>query len=190
MADPDRRYSASLYWVGHIGTLAVVIITFASLVVLYLTRSIMDKAWKPVAIPPQLLLSTVLLAGASISIELARWQLRRGNVEGYSSWLIRTAVTGLAFVITQLLCWRIMLAEPSGTLNTSRGMFYVLTGAHAIHVACGLFALGYLIWRIWNPWQDRHSIRRSSITFMLATYWHTMFLIWLVLYGLLAANSG
>lgn len=190
MPDPNRQYSASLYWVGHVATLAVVFATFASLFILYVARASNSRQfWSELELPRQLWLSSLLLIGASVSIEMGRRALRNGALNQYSVWLIRTAVAGFAFVIAQLLSWRMMMSQVSMPHDSNRAMFYVLTGAHALHVLAGMAALGYLIWRVWNPWNDRADNRRSSITFMLATYWHAMLLIWLILYALLAGYS-
>lgn len=194
MPDPDRKYSASMYWVGHIVTLTVVLATFASLFVLYLARASGQKMyWAPVELPWQLWISSALLAIASATIELSRHALRRRDLKQYSVWLARTGVAGFGFLIAQLLSWRIMLTQTIGVAaqkhNSNKAMFYVLTGAHALHVLAGIAALGYLIWRIWHPWQEQANTRRTSITFMLATYWHAMLLIWLVLFALLASHA-
>ena len=152
MPDPNRAFSPSLYWMGHYATLVSIFAIFATLGVGYLWRSSNPIQWQPIHLPAQLTLSTVLLLGASASIEMARFVLRRrGFLQAYTSWLIRTAVFATAFVITQALCWRSMLNQAVQN-NTNEQFFYVLTGAHAAHIVGGMVALAYLLWRIWNPW--------------------------------------
>ena len=189
MADPNRQFSASLYWVGHVATLAVVFATFAALFVLYLVRSGNPQFWSPVKLPNQLWLSTAFLVAASFCVEASRWALRREQWNEYASWLIRTSVAGVAFLITQILCWRMILAQNAIAHDANSGLLYLLTGAHAVHVLAGMSALGYLIWRVWHPWASRAPHRRNSITFMLATYWHAMLFIWIAMYAMLAAHA-
>ena len=190
MPDPNRAFSPSMYWMGHFATLASIFAIFATLGVGYLWRSSNPFQWQPIHLPSQLSLSTVLLLCASGSIEMARHELHRpGFLQSYASWLIRTAVFGTAFVVTQGLCWRSMLAQAVRN-NSNEWFFYVLTGAHAIHILGGMAALGYLLWRAWHPWEDAVELRRNTITAMLAAYWHFMGIIWLILYLLLFLKSA
>ena len=91
-------------------------------------------------------------------------------------------------MITQALCWRSILMQAVQN-NTNDQFFFVLTGAHAAHILGGMVALGYLIWRVWHPWETSIELRRNTITAMLAAYWHFMGAIWLGLYILLFSKS-
>jgi len=190
MSDPNRAFSPSMYWMGHIATLASIFAIFATLSVAFFWRSANPLHWQPIHLPGQLTLSTVLLLAASASIEMARFVLkRRGFMQAYTSWLIRTAIFGSAFVVTQALCWRVILSEAIAN-NSNERFFFVLTGAHAAHVLGGMIALAYLLWRIWRPWLDFVELRRSTITAMLAAYWHFMGAIWLCLYAMMLSKAA
>lgn len=177
-----------MYWVGHIATLVSIFALFATLIVAYLWRSSSPAFWRPIVLPPQLWLSTALLVGCSGAIEMARWALREDGIRKYATWLHRTGWLALAFLVSQVLCWRILADSLDD--NQNRGLFYILTGAHAVHILGGLAALGYLIYRIWRPWAVDGDLRRTTITFMLATYWHFMAFIWFILYALFALHSA
>ena len=181
-----------MYWIGHIAGLVSILAVFASLAIAYWLRSANTVHWEPVHLPQQLTLSTIFLLAASASIEMSRHALRHGGLQPYAVWLTRTAVFASAFVITQGLCWRRMLLEtpaPAGA-NSNEQFFYVLTGAHAVHVLGGMVFLGFLIWRTRNPWREFAVSRRATITAIVASYWHFMSIIWLGLYGLLASGSS
>ena len=191
MPDPNRAFSPSMYWMGHIATLVSIFAIFATLGVAFLWRSSNHLSWQPIHLPPQLSLSTILLLCASLSIEMARYVLkqRRGLLQAYTSWLIRTAMFSIAFIVTQALCWRMILAQT--TPNTSNeSFFYVLTATHAAHILGGMAFLGYLIWRVPHPWRNAVELRRSTITAMLAAYWHFMGVIWLGLYALMLSKAA
>ena len=176
---------------GHIATLVSIFAIFATLGVAFLWRSSNHLNWQPIHLPPQLSLSTILLLCASISIEMARYVLKQrgGLLQTYTSWLIRTAMFSIAFIVTQALCWRMILAQT--TPNTSNeSFFYVLTATHAAHILGGMAFLGYLIWRVPHPWRNSVELRRSTITAMLAAYWHFMGVIWLGLYALMLSKSA
>jgi cytochrome c oxidase subunit III len=190
MADPDRRFSPTMYWVGHIATLASIFAVFASLIVAYLWRSSTPAFWRPIALPRQLWLSSGLLVSCSVAIEMARWALRERGVPQYSLWLMRTGWLATGFLVSQVLCWRSMTQAGGSDDNQNRGLFYILTGAHAVHIVGGIAVLAYLIWRVWKPLRFDTAIRRDAITFMLATYWHFMAIIWFVLYAMFATHSA
>ena len=156
--------------------------------VAYVWRGWNPQFWHPVVLPRQLWLSTALLLSCSAAIETARWCLRERGLDEYAAWLRRTGWLALAFLISQVLCWRLMDgASVPGDQN--RGLFYVLTGAHAVHILGGMAALTYLIWRVRNQWRVDGDLRRTAITFMLATYWHFMGILWLALYALFALTQ-
>lgn len=171
-----------MYWIGHIATLVSIFAIFASLAVAFLIRSANPAYWRPIHLPRQLVLSTILLLAASAMAEMSRYVLkRRAPMQIYTSWLIRSGLFAMAFVVAQALCWRLMLEEVAAN-NTNERFFYVLTGTHAVHVLGGMVALCYLLWRGWHPWENADALRRQTITTMLATYWHFMGAIWIGLY--------
>ncbi|MBS1833586.1 MAG: cytochrome-c oxidase, partial [Acidobacteria bacterium] len=63
------------------------------------------------------------------------------------------------------------------------------TGSHAVHILGGMTVLGYLLYRLARPWDTDVEVRREAITFMLATYWHFMLVIWLAIYAVFALRS-
>lgn len=190
MADPNRRFSPAMYWVGHIATLASIFAIFAALIVAYLFRAMNPAYFRPAPLPWQLWISTGLLAACSLAIEFSRLALRRGDLRAYTWWLVRTGWLAIGFLVAQTLCWRLLARGFEGADDQNRGLFFVLTGAHALHILGGMIALGYLIWRVWNPWTTDATPRRDAITFMLATYWHFMGVIWLILFGVFAMYSA
>ena len=179
-----------MYWVGHIALLVSILAIFVSLGIGYWLRSENSgQNWQPVELPRLLILSTILLLSVSAFMEVVRYASRQDNLNVYSVWLVRTTIFAGAFVVTQALCWRLIIkANPES--NSNERFFYVLTGAHALHVIGGMVSLGYLIWRIWNPWQDNLELRRNTITTIVASYWHFMSLIWLGLYALMTVRSS
>src|SRR5215470_3156715 len=102
MPDPNRAFSPSMYWIGHFATLTSILALFLTLGVGYIWRSSTRAHWQPIHLPSQLIISTAFLILTSASVEMARFVLRRhGFLQEYTSWLIRTGLFGVAFVITQ-----------------------------------------------------------------------------------------
>ncbi len=86
---------------------------------------------------------------------VARKKLASGEREAFQSWWWVTSGLGLLFLAGQIIAWRQLAA--SGMLlatNPSSSFFYVLTAAHGAHLAGGILALFYVVFRPWKPLAD------------------------------------
>jgi len=156
------------------------------------------RDWISVNLPLTLLLvNTLLLLVSSITVELARRQITRqaalapvksipgvsvGDERGFP-WLNITIVLGFGFLFGQWMAWR-ELADRGFYLatSTSGAFFYVLTGAHAIHLVGGLIAL--LVSAI-TALMRRPVESRRIVVDVTAWYWHFMAVLWIYIFGLL-----
>src|ERR1044072_2674845 len=95
-----QRYRIGI-WVAISGILML----FVSLVSAFVVRSASSNDWRPVAMPKLLWVSTAILIVSSVTMEIARRSFKSQRA-AYSSWLIATAILGLAFVVLQFVEWR------------------------------------------------------------------------------------
>jgi cytochrome c oxidase subunit 3 len=105
----------------------------------------------------------------------------------YSRWLFMTVLLGLAFLAAQLVAWR-QLSRQGVYLATNphSSFFYLLTGAHAVHLLGGLLGLIFLWLRSRRPVIETELIaRRKAATDAVAIYWHFMDALWIYLFLLL-----
>src|SRR5215211_2922474 len=142
------------YRIGALVSLASIAMLFTSLSSAYIVRSGLTLDWFPIAVPRVMFGSTALIILSSVSIELARRKLKHGLSETYSKYLLLTGLLGLGFLVSQLIAWR-QLAQQGIYISSHphSSFFYLLTGAHAVHVAGGLLALGFL-WLRSRRWLD------------------------------------
>src|SRR5438105_1878365 len=155
------------------------------------------RDWIPVALPRLLLLNTFVLLISSVSMELARRQIRARAVTeatstatGVSSgdpirmpWLAMTFVLGLAFLFGQWTAWKQLAANGFYVSTTPSSSFvYLLTGAHAAHLLGGVVAL--LIASV-AALLHRSLKTRSIVVDVTAWYWHFMALLWIYIFGLM-----
>jgi cytochrome c oxidase subunit III len=186
--DPEsqsNRYRIGM-WVG----LASVAMMFTSLSSAYIVRSASSNDWTPLPMPRVLLVSTALILGSSFTLEAARRKLRAGLNALYKRWLVVTVVLGLAFLAAQLVAWR-QLAQQGIYLasNPHSSFFYLLTGAHGVHLLGGLLGLLFL----WLRWRRRGRevsdetfiAKRKAATDAVTIYWHFMDALWIYLFLLL-----
>jgi cytochrome c oxidase subunit 3 len=154
--------------------------------------------WVPISIPTLLLtVNTVILLASSWTMEMARRQAIRqlalapiAAIPGIASddqrevpWLSITVVMGFGFLIGQYLAWRALAARGFYVATSPSSSFvYLLTGAHAIHLAGGIVALLYASS---TQWLHRPVEVRRIVVDVTAWYWHFMATLWLYVFALL-----
>lgn len=100
-------------------------------------------------------------------------------------WLAISGALGAAFLAGQALAWRTVMARGLDLPNTPAGsFFYVLTGAHAVHLAAGLLALLYA-GATTTLLHKSLEVRRIVVD-VAAWYWHVMAALWVYLFCVLA----
>jgi len=175
------------YRIGMLVSLASIAMLFTSLSSAYIVRSGPMTDWFPIPVPRVLFGSTALLLLASVSIEIARRKLKLNLSTSYSRYLSLTVVLGLGFLVSQLIAWRQLRHQ--GIYISSHphsSFFYLLTGAHGVHVAAGLLGLGFLWLRSRRQSEAPAFVaKRQGIADAVSIYWHFMFALWIYLFLLL-----
>ena len=168
-------------WVG----LASIVMLFTSLSSAYIVRSASAFDWLPLATPRVMFGSTALILLSSVSLEFARRKLKQSLHDAYARYLLLTMLLGLAFLTSQLIAWR-QLRQQGIYLATHpfSSFFYLLTGAHAIHLLGGLLGLGFLWQRSRRQQSEEPDFvaRRQASADAVAIYWHFMDGLWIYLF--------
>jgi cytochrome c oxidase subunit 3 len=166
--------------------LAGVVMMFGALTVSYIFISL-NGEWNPISLPWFLWLSTGLIVLSSLTFRVARKYLKDGFDRFYSRWLLVTALLGLAFLGSQLLAWRQLVAQGIYLAsNPHSGFFYLLTGAHGVHLLGGIIAIDYLLLRTRHRRNDQgDELKRETAVEVVALYWHFMDGLWICLFLLL-----
>lgn len=131
---------------------------------------------------PLPILNTVLLLVSSATFHRAGKALLKGATQRCRSWLLVTALLGVAFLVSQMVEY---FTLPFGlTDNLYASTFFAATGFHGLHVTLG--ALMILI--VW--WQTRPDGGRitAEAPFPLEAaelYWHFVDGIWVILFVIL-----
>ena len=156
------------------------------------------RDWGNVSLPWVLLgINTVILVISSITMELARRKAARQaalapvtSIPGVSlgdeknfPWLGTTVLLGFAFLIGQWLAWGelhnrgfFMATSPSSSFA------FLLTVAHAVHLAGGMIAL---IWASSASLLHKPLEARRIAVDITAWYWHFMAVLWIYIFLLL-----
>jgi cytochrome c oxidase subunit 3 len=167
--------------------LAGVTMMFTALTSAYIVRASSSNDWRPLDAPRLLWLSTALIVAGSLTFEIAKRALKRGKGALYSRWLMLTVLLGLGFLASQFLAWRQLVAQGIYvSSNPHSSFFYVLTGAHALHLLGGILGLDYLLLRSRRRLSEEHGEEnRLAIVSSVALYWHFMGGLWIYLFLLL-----
>jgi cytochrome c oxidase subunit 3 len=140
--------------------------------------------WRPVPEPPILWVNTALLFLGSLGMEIARRAVDRGHAGRARAGMLAGGLFTLAFLAGQLLAWRqLQAAGYYAAANPANAFFYVLTALHGLHLLGGLVVWVRNALRMASPGTPAGS---TGLGVELCTvYWHYLFLVWLVLFGLL-----
>jgi cytochrome c oxidase subunit 3 len=180
--EQSRTKARIAMWVA----LASILMLFTALVSAYIVIASSDN-WRPLAIPRTLWLSTALIIASSWTFRVAGQSLKQGDDSRYGRWLLLTLALGLAFLGSQLLAWRQLVAQGfylSG--NQHSAFFYLLTGVHAVHLLGGILAMNYLLLRTRRRQQSaEREMRRRTAADIVGLYWHFMDGLWVFLFLLL-----
>jgi cytochrome c oxidase subunit 3 len=166
--------------------LASIAMLFTALSSAYIVRAGGASDWVSIAMPRVLLLSTALILISSVTLEVSRRRLKASSFGVYGRWLLITMLLGLGFLASQLAAWR-QLARQGVYLssNPHSSFFYLLTAAHAVHLAGGLLALIFLWARSRFVTEAKVTARGQAAADAVTIYWHFMDALWIYLFLLL-----
>src|ERR1051326_2322321 len=160
------------------------------------------RQWAEVNLPVQLLLlNTFVLLLSSLTIEMARRKVACEMVlapirslpgialegERRIPWLSITVILGMLFLAGQWLAWEAFRSRGYQVTSLSPSQFfYVLTGAHAVHLSVGILVLLYAAI---ISFLRRGMAQRRIIVEVAAWYWHFMGALWLYVFALLELGT-
>lgn len=137
------------------------------------------------ALPLGVWISTPLMLGASLLLEIATRAARREQGRRFHRALVAAALLILAFLIAQCLTLADLLQMHEAVRASGLalyGLAFVLILLHAAHVFGGLVPLGLVIR---GAWLDRYDHEHWWPIRLTAMYWHFLDVVWLVMLAVL-----
>jgi len=199
---PDYLEQLRKYRLGLFFTLVPITMLFVLLTMVFVARRAGERYdawtgrfisdWVSITLPAKLLLiNTTILLLSSLTMERARRAavldailIPASRIAGIKRieekslrWVHATACFGLCFLGGQWLAWRQLEGRGNSvTSGLASSFVYLLTGAHAVHLAGGLLVLLYASFgRILGK-----SLESRRITIdVTALYWHFMGALWI-----------
>lgn len=187
-ANDGRRPDAAK--IGLIVFLAVALCLFSLLCAAFFMR-MGSYDWLSPPLPSILWFNTAALVAASGALHVASAARKTAAWERTRYALSAGAVASLVFLFGQLWAWREMIAGGFyASQNPANAFFFLLTGAHALHLLGGLVAL---FWAIAQAQRKEAEKAFARAVELCAIYWHFLLAVWLVVFALLvgwADNFG
>lgn len=172
-------------WVGLVGIAMLFVALTSAYIVRQMPPESADQAytWEWITMPSVLWLTTAVILLSSLSVELARRALKKGEHAKFRDWIMVTTVLGALFLIGQLIAWR-QLAAQGTYINTNphSSFFYLLTSLHGVHLLGGLIGLAYVTV---GALRFRIGVMKQTLVDVTALYWHFMDGLWVYLFLLL-----
>jgi cytochrome c oxidase subunit 3 len=161
---------------------------FVALSIAYFARSRSPRFWQPVHIPQLLWLSTLLILASSWTLEAARRNFMKGEINLYANWLAATVFLGFSFLASQALSLRSMIEQGVYLRgNPNSAMFFMITGLHAAHLFVGIVML--VVPLVMAKRKPESMLQRfpvmSARNAVAALYWHCLGGLWVALFVLL-----
>jgi cytochrome c oxidase subunit 3 len=138
-------------------------------------------------------LNTVLLLISSMTIAMATTTLQLKKKGATLALLTITTIIGIVFLVNKYFEWGVkfdhgiwpgsehLLNDFSQGEILFFGLYFVMTGLHALHIIIGLIIIIVAAWRVQN---GRVHENRAALLENAGLYWHLVDLIWIFLFPL------
>lgn len=174
--------------IGMIFLLATEAMFFAGLISAYIVNRAGSMSWPPSGQPRLPIevtaVNTLVLMVSAVTIFFFGKKFRKNiNSENISrKILLITILLGVVFLVVQGSEWvKLISYGLTSTSSLYGAFFYLVIGAHAIHVLVGLIILFYLFFFLKNSFSNESSRNKIMICSM---YWYFVVGIWPMLYTL------
>jgi len=124
---------------------------------------------------------TLILMVSSLATVLALNANRAGNRARFQMWTLGAALLGTIFLGMMFYEYSVMILEGfTITVSPMGAAFYVLTGAHGLHLIIGIVML-VCLWGASVTGRLDHS--RDDVVESVSLYWHFVDLVWIVIFA-------
>jgi nitric oxide reductase NorE protein len=128
-------------------------------------------------------IDTLILLTSSWSIALGLQALKRDRADQMQHYVLGGVLTGLMFVASKAFEYFLKFSHGiTPAINDFYMWYFTLTGIHLLHVVFGTCLLAY----VWTKARaDGYCSSNRVVPECVASYWHLVDLLWIVLFPLL-----
>jgi cytochrome c oxidase subunit 3 len=137
-------------------------------------------------------INSMILLFSSTTVAIAISSIQRGNKKLSAIFIIITMVLGIAFLVNKYFEWQVKIGHglyPGSSILAGFGhgdtlffgLYFAMTGLHALHMIIGLVIWGFALVSVQTgkTTQERPSFIENS-----GLYWHLIDVIWIFLFSL------
>lgn len=168
--------------------LASEVMLFGSLISSYIILRTGSVSW-PVGSTllnvPLATMNTMILISSSITIVCAWASLKENNLQKFRMFMLLTILAGAFFLGIKGYEYSIKFHHhlfPS--TSTFLGIYFTMTGAHALHLIGGVIVNSYMLLTSGNKFKEDPKRFTNRIE-VAGLYWHFVDLVWIFLFPLL-----
>jgi cytochrome c oxidase subunit 3 len=160
-------------------------LSFAGFTSAYLVRQ-SQGMWESFAVPTIFTYSTIVIILSSVSFILGLKAFKKDNYSQYNLWMAVTLVLGTAFMVLQYLGFQ-ELNDNNIRINgnVSNSFFFIIAGAHLLHILGGIIALLVVVIRNAVIAKEKRKVLGLEL---IGTYWHFIDILWIYLFVFLLLN--
>lgn len=136
--------------------------------------------------------NTYVLLTSSLTVALSVGAIRRGATRVATALLLLSALFGVAFLVIKAVEYGVHIREgalpghwyrfeKAPTAGGARffTLYWITTGAHALHVTGGI---GVLLWLAWHAHRGRYRPEYHPKFEMATLYWHFVDVMWIFIW--------
>jgi heme/copper-type cytochrome/quinol oxidase subunit 3 len=129
---------------------------------------------------PYTSVSSFVLLMSSLTMVLALAAIQRGDHAKLRTWLMATALLGMAFISGQVYEFTVFVKEGlSIKTNVVASSFFTLTGFHGVHVTGGILMLLSLFGMSLD---GRLPTEKAEAVELVGLYWHFVDIVWIAIF--------
>lgn len=158
--------------------LGSITLMFAGFTSAYLVRRGQGN-WEQFDMPDLFMYSTVAIVLSSLTLHFGIKAYKQGKLSLFNILMIASIGLGIAFMLLQLEGFKVLVAnniKVNG--NVSNSFFYVIAGAHLVHILGGVIALLIVYLRNVFANRERNPVGLEIVSY----YWHFVDILWVYLY--------
>jgi len=137
--------------------------------------------------------NTIILLISSMTIAMATTALRKKNKMLTLALAGITLVLGVVFLVNKYFEWGAKFEHgifPGSEYLTEMlsqgeilffGLYFIMTGLHALHIVIGLVLIAVVMWKVYN---GKVHAERAALLDNSGLYWHLVDIIWIFLFPL------
>lgn len=131
-------------------------------------------------------LNTFILICSSVTMVMSWYSGKLGDLSKARMWLVVTIVLACAFIAIKLIFEYIPKFDHGNVPSKSNfyGLYYTMTGLHALHIIGGVVVMLYLVGpgaSLWHKDPEYYTNRLECT----GLYWHFVDLVWIFLFPIL-----